>query len=282
MGTQRTPCVRESPGWHMALPCLPHIDPVLCSIPGERAASSTAPERIFHLKTRHAALRRATRSSKNCSYFSFSVLNFHTGFLITALQLWNARKTPLVTAINISSVTLTWNRWLHHSHSAETTMHPYNCSIYPTDSYKFLENNCKKNWVCSLRRKSAWQKSSFMLHWLPLSGLNQNLLLPNSEMPIGQGHLHPPPSSFQVFCQPLEQHSSASDSARAAWFGTFLLPTGILEIPPQLQLKRALGRSARVCDLLGEGEKQTQWLYLSVKRSENTKVAISGCPWLEI
>lgn len=52
----------------------------------KRAASSTAPERTFHLKTWHAPLRRVTRSLEDCSYFSFSVLNFHTGFLITALQ----------------------------------------------------------------------------------------------------------------------------------------------------------------------------------------------------
>lgn len=88
MGTQHTQRVRESPGWHMALLWLPHIDPALCSISGKKkkAASSTAPERTFHLKTWHAPLRRVTRSLEDCSYFSFSVLNFHTGFLITALQ----------------------------------------------------------------------------------------------------------------------------------------------------------------------------------------------------
>ena len=54
-----------------------------------------------------------------------------------------------------------------------------------------------------------------------------------------------PSSSSQVFShlrkgryqQPPAQHSSASDSAGVTRFGTLLLPTEILEIPPHLQLE---------------------------------------------
>lgn len=153
-------------------------------------------------------------------------------------------------------------------------MHPYNWSLYPTDSYKFLENNCKKNWVCSLRRKSAWEKGRFMLYWLLRSGLNQNLLLPNSEMPKGHSHLHLPPSLFQEFCHLGREGTSSPRHSTALPLSQPELPD--LELffflqnsgdPPQLQLevrRRSVGQQTHACETCsGRGRaKQNEFICL--------------------
>lgn len=159
-------------------------------------------------------------------------------------------------------------------------MHPYNCSIHPTHSYQLLENNCKKIEFAVWGGNQPDRKAvlcctgycfqyKIRIYCCQTQRFQQGTAISILHLLIPSAL--PAPRAAQL-CLWLSQSC-------LIWnFSSSHRNSGD---PPQLQLEGA-GQEHTVCDLFREGDRQTKWLYLSVKRSENTKVAISGCPWLEI
>lgn len=126
----------------VALPCLPHIDPALCSLPGKGQPPAQHREDISFKNPTHT-IKESNKILGRVQLFLLFCTQLSHRVFITALQaVVKCHKTP---SGHSNQYLLPWNRCLHHSHSAETSVHPYNCSVYPTDSHKFWENSSKKN-----------------------------------------------------------------------------------------------------------------------------------------
>lgn len=129
-------------------------------------------------------------------------------------------------------------------------MHPYNCIVYSTDSCKLLLEKIK--WACSLRRKSNWQK--FYVVLVIASSIKAELLKDAERAWLSPSSILVPSVSPPRAGKVPRASSSVSDSARAARFGIFLLPTEIVEIPPSSSREHSVQcgvQRTRVCKLLG-------------------------------
>lgn len=127
-----------------------------------------------------------------------------------------------------------------------------------------------------LRRKSAWQKSNFMLYWLLFSVLNQNLLLPNSKGNSKPSRAWLSSSSTLLIPSVLPAPGAAQLClwlSRSCLIWNFSSSHRNSGDPPTAPAggagEGARGAaSARLCDLLGEGEREANRMTLFVCEEE--------------
>lgn len=142
--TTRTTCQRK-PWLTRALPSLPHIDPVSVQHPWEKGSLKHSTREETSFKNRTRTIKGSNKILTRLQLFLLFCTQLPHRVLITALQ-------PAVKCQeNISCYS---NQYLQCNPDMEQVtasfplpvvrLHPYNCSVHPTDSYKFLENNCKK------------------------------------------------------------------------------------------------------------------------------------------